>query len=76
VTEFKKVWQKMWQEVSQSPNGQKLVIDLGGVTVISTQAETVLLEIRRAGAQFIGGGILNKHLVRQIDRKYRTIVRR
>jgi hypothetical protein len=69
VTEFKKVWQRVWQEVNQSRNGQKLVIDLGEVTVISSQAETVLLEIRRAGAQFVGGGILNKHLVRQIDRK-------
>ena len=65
VTEFKKVW----QEISQSTNGQNLIIDLCEVTVISSQAETVLLDIRRAGAQFVSGGILNKHLVRQIDRK-------
>ena len=65
VTEFKKVW----QEVNQLHNGQNLIIDLDEVTVISSQAETVLLEIRRAGAQFVGGGILNKHLVRQIDRR-------
>ncbi len=67
VTEFKKVW----QEASQSPNGQCLIVDLEEVTVISSQAETVLLEIRRAGAQFVGGGILNRHLVKQIDRKCR-----
>ena len=65
VTEFKKVW----QEVSQLHNGQNLIIDLDEVTVISSQAEGVLLEIRQAGAQFVGGGILNKHLVRQMDRK-------
>jgi hypothetical protein len=44
---------------------------LGDVTVISLQAEMVLLEIRRTGAQFVCAGILNKHLVRQIDRKCR-----
>lgn len=65
VTELKKVW----QEANQSPEGQQLVIDLCEVTIISSQAENVLLEIRRAGAQFVCGGILNKHLVRQIDRK-------
>jgi hypothetical protein len=67
VTEFKKAW----LEANQPPNGQKLVVDLCEVTVVSSQAETLLLEIRRAGAQFVCGGILNKHLVRQIDRKCR-----
>ena len=67
VTEFKKVW----QEAIQSPNGQCLVVDLEEVTVISSQAENVLLEIRRAGAQFVGGGILNRHLVSEINRKCR-----
>jgi anti-anti-sigma regulatory factor len=67
VTEFRKAW----QEAYQSPTVQKLVIDLGDVTVISSQAETLLLEIRRTGAQFACAGILNKHLVRQIDRKCR-----
>jgi hypothetical protein len=65
VTEFKKAW----QEASGSPNGQKLVVDLCEVTVVSAQAEALLLEIRRAGTQFVCGGILNRHLVRQIDRK-------
>ena len=67
VTEFKKAW----QEANESPNGSTLVIDLGDVTVISSQAEKVLLEIRREGGRFVCGGILNKHLVRQIDRKCR-----
>jgi hypothetical protein len=67
VTEFKKTW----LEANQLANGQKLVVDLCEVTVVSSQAETLLLEIRRAGGQFICGGILNKHLVRQIDRKCR-----
>jgi anti-anti-sigma regulatory factor len=67
VAEFKRAW----QEANESPNGSTLVIDLGDVTVISSQAEKVLLEIRREGGQFVCGGILNKHLVRQIDRKCR-----
>jgi len=65
VTELKKAW----QAGNQSLNGHELVIDLCNVTVISPQAEIVLLEMRREGAQFVCGGILNKHLVRQIERK-------
>ena len=70
VTELKRAWQEA-QEANESPNGQKLVVDLCEVTVVSSQAETLLLEIRRAGAQFVCGGVMNKHLVRQIDRKCR-----
>jgi hypothetical protein len=67
VTEFKKAW----LEAKQLPQDQKLIVDLEEVTIISAQAESVLLEIRRAGAQFVCGGVLNRHLVRLIDRKCR-----
>ena len=65
VTELKKAW----QEGNLSLNGHQLVIDLCNVTIISPQAEMILLEMRREGAQFVCGGILNKHMVRQIERK-------
>ncbi len=65
VTELKKAW----QEGNQSLNGHQLVIDLCNVTIISPQAEMILLEMKREGAQFVCDGILNKHLVRQIERK-------
>jgi len=65
VTELKKAW----QEGNQSLNGHHLVIDLCNVTIISPQAEMILLEMKREGAQFVCDGILNKHLVRQIERK-------
>jgi hypothetical protein len=64
VAELKKVW----LEAKQSPNGHELVIDLCNVTVITLQAESVLLEIKRAGARFVCGGILNKHVLRRIER--------
>ena len=65
VTELK----KSWLEAKQSLNGHELVIDLCNVTVISPQAESVLLEIKREGAKFVCGGVLNTHVVRQIERK-------
>jgi len=65
VAELKKVW----LEAKQSPNGHELVIDLCNVTVITMQAESVLLEIKREGARFVCGGILNKHVVRRIERE-------
>ncbi len=52
VTELKKAW----QAGNQLLNGQELVIDLCNVTVISPQAEIVLLEMRREGAQFVWAG--------------------
>lgn len=65
IAEFKKAW----QEAKQTSNGHKLVIDLGDVTVISAQAECVLLEVKREGAEFHCAGILTKHMVRQIERR-------
>jgi hypothetical protein len=62
---------KAWQAAKQTLNGHELIIDLCNVTVISSQAETVLIEIKRQGAQFVCGGILNTHVVRQIERKCR-----
>jgi len=67
VTEFTKAW----HEAKQTLNGHELVIDLCNVTVISPQAESVLLEVKREGARFVCGGILNRHVVRQIERKCR-----
>ena len=62
---------KAWQAAKQTLNGHELIIDLCNVTVISPQAESVLTEIKRQGAQFVCGGILNTHVVRQIERKCR-----
>jgi len=67
VGEFKKAW----QEANESRNGHSLVVDLGNVTVISPQGEGVLSEIMRDGAEFVCGGIHNKHVVRQIERRCR-----
>ncbi len=60
---------KAWQEAMHALDGQKLVIDLGNVTVISPQAECTLLEIMREGTEVVCCGILNRHLVRQIERR-------
>ena len=60
---------KSWLQAKQSLNDHELVIDLCNVTVISRQAEGVLLEIKREGARFVCGGILNKHVVRRIERE-------
>jgi hypothetical protein len=65
VTELR----KSWLEAKQSLHGHELVIDLCNVTVISRQAESVLLEIKREGARFVCGGILNNHVIRRIERE-------
>jgi len=65
VTELKRTW----DDAREPHQGRKLVIDLGGVTVISQQAENVLFEMMSQGTQFVCGGVLTKHVLRQLARR-------
>ncbi len=65
VTELKRAW----HDAREPHQGRKLIIDLGGVTVISQQAENVLFEMMSQGTQFVCGGVLTKHVLRQLARR-------
>lgn len=54
---------------SQTLEGRKLVIDLTDVTVISCEAESTLSELMQQGAKFSCGGVLIKHLLKQLARR-------
>jgi len=58
-----------WRTASQELNGRKLVIDLGNVTVISIEGEDAILDLMREGAKFSRGGILTRHVLKQLTRK-------
>jgi hypothetical protein len=68
-------WLAELREVCRNSNetlkGRKLVIDLTGVTVIGCEAENTLSELMQQGAKFSCGGVLIKHVLKQLARRCR-----
>ncbi len=58
-----------WRTASQELSGRKLVIDLSNVTVISIEGEAGILDLLKEGAKFSRGGILTRHVLKQLTRK-------
>jgi len=58
-----------WRTASQELEGRKLVIDLGNLTVISLEGEDAILDLMNEGAKFSRGGILTRHVLKQLTRK-------
>jgi hypothetical protein len=57
------------RKANETLDGRKLVIDLTDVTVIGCEAETTLSELMQQGAKFSCGGVLVKHLLKQLSRR-------
>lgn len=60
-----------WQRAREQLEGRKLVVDLSNVTLISGDGENTLFNLMREGARFTCGGVLTKHLLRQLARRCR-----
>lgn len=60
-----------WQRAKQDNEARRLVVDVNNVTLISPDGEATLLKLMRDGARFTCGGVLTKHLLRQLARKCR-----
>src|SRR5882762_2145657 len=58
-----------WRTASQELDGRKLVIDLANLTVISLEGEDAILDLMNQGAKFSRGGILTRHVLKQLTRK-------
>ena len=58
-----------WRNASQDLGGRKLVIDLTNVTVISREGEDAIFDLMKRGANFSCGGVLTKHVLKQLARK-------
>jgi hypothetical protein len=57
-----------WRNASQDLGGRKLIIDLTDVTVISREGEAAIFELMKRGANFSCGGVLTKHVLKQLAR--------
>jgi hypothetical protein len=58
-----------WGTATQELGGRKLVIDLNNLTVISLEGEDAILGLMNEGAKFSRGGILTRHVLKQLARK-------
>ncbi len=71
TTELKRAW----RDAGQGLEGRRLVIDLADVTVIGQEGENTLLELMTNGAKFSCGGVLTKHVLKQLARRFQNKVR-
>jgi anti-anti-sigma regulatory factor len=58
-----------WSNASQELGGRKLVVDLRNLTVISRAGEDAIFDLMKKGAKFSCGGVLIRHVLKQLARK-------
>jgi anti-anti-sigma regulatory factor len=57
---------------SQTRGERELVIDLSDLTIISREGEDAIFDLMKAGARFSSGGVLTRHMLKQLARKCST----
>ncbi|HWY53168.1 MAG TPA: hypothetical protein VNZ03_01820 [Terriglobales bacterium] len=62
-------FRSVWRSANEKLEGRKLVIDLTDVTVISCEAESTLSDLMQEGAKFSCGGVLIRHVLKQLARR-------
>jgi hypothetical protein len=65
-----------WRNASQDLDSRKLVIDLRNLTVISREGEAAIFDLMKNGTKFTCGGVLTKHVLKQLVRKKQQESRR
>lgn len=60
---------KSWRNASRELGGRKLIVDLCNLTVISREGEDALLDLMHEGAEFSRGGVLIRHVLKELARK-------
>lgn len=67
VSPWVAVLEAAWKRSQNRRDSRKCIVDLSDVTLIDTQGEEALREMRRAGADFIACGVETKHVVELIE---------
>ena len=65
IAELRTSWRNAWLELG----GRKLVIDLRNLTTISREGEDAIFDLMKKGAKFTCGGVLTRHMLKQLARK-------
>jgi hypothetical protein len=60
---------RTWRNASQDLDTRELLIDLRNLTAISREGEDAIFDLMKKGAKFTCGGVLTRHMLRQLARK-------
>jgi hypothetical protein len=60
---------KEWNEIRSLEAGLNVIVDLRNVVSISQEGRDVLFEMMSQDVKFICGGVLNRHVLRELSRK-------
>lgn len=60
---------KEWNEIRSLEGGLNVIVDLRNVVSISQEGRDVLFEMMSQDVKFICGGVLNRHVLRELSRK-------
>jgi len=60
---------RTWRNASQDLDTRKLLIDLRNLTAISREGEDAIFDLMKKGAKFTCGGVLTRHMLKQLARK-------
>jgi hypothetical protein len=60
---------RTWRNAGQDIDRRKLVIDLRNLTDISREGEDAIFDLMKKGAKFTCGGVLTRHVLKQLARK-------
>jgi hypothetical protein len=58
-----------WRNAGRDLEGRDLVIDLRNLTVISREGQEAIFDLMKKGAKFTCGGVLTRHVLKQLARK-------
>jgi hypothetical protein len=58
-----------WKNARQELGGRRMVVDLSNLTIISFEGEDAIFELMKDGAKFSRGGVLTRHVLRQLAQK-------
>jgi len=60
---------RTWRNASQDLDTRKLLIDLRNLTAISRDGEDTIFDLMKKGAKLTCGGVLTRHMLKQLARK-------
>jgi hypothetical protein len=63
---------KTWSDAGNSLEDRNLVIDLTNVIVISREGENAIFELMKEGAKFSCGGVLTRHVLKELAHRCHT----
>jgi hypothetical protein len=67
---------RSWRDASQDLDRRNLVIHLKNLTATSREGEDAIFDLMKKGAKFTCGGVLTRHVLKQLVRKKQQESRR